>query len=91
MEKDTKDTKDTKDAKKKPAQAAPKKRTSPSEYMRGVRTEMKKVVWPTRKELGSFTAVVVMACTFFAIFFGAVDFGVIKALKVVLGISLNIG
>ncbi|MCL1981684.1 MAG: preprotein translocase subunit SecE [Clostridiales bacterium] len=90
MEKDAKDAKEAKDAKKKQiAQAAQKKRTTPGEYMRGVRTEMKKVVWPTRKEIGSFTAVVVLACTFFAIFFGAVDFGVIKALNVALGISLG--
>jgi len=72
--------------KKKPA---PKREhVSFSEYMRGVRTEMKKVVWPTRRELGSFTVVVMLACTFFALFFSGVDYVVFAALKAVLGITL---
>ena len=75
-----------KDVKKKPA---PKReRVSFGEYLRGVRTEIKKVVWPTRKELGSFTAVVIIACTFFSLLFAAVDYSVLAALKVVLGITL---
>jgi preprotein translocase subunit SecE len=78
-----------KDIKKKPVPVAPKKRPSIGEYMRGVRTEIKKVVWPTRKELGSFTAVVILACTFFAIFFALADYAVITALRVVLGITLG--
>jgi len=78
---------DVANVKKKPA--PPKReRVSAGEYMRGVRTEMKKVVWPTRKELGSFTAVVLMACTFFALFFSGVDYVVFAALKAVLGITL---
>ena len=82
---DIKDKKD-KDVKKKPA---PKKeRVSIGEYLRGVKTEIKKVVWPTRKELGSFTAVVIIACTFFSLLFAAVDYSVLAALRVVLGISL---
>jgi len=75
-----------KDKKKKPVK--PKRdRVSPAEYFRGVRTEMKKVVWPTRKELGAFTAVVMVACTFFALFFAGVDYVVFAALKAVLGIE----
>ena len=82
--------KDSKETKKKPAPAASqKKRVSPGEYFRGVRTEIKKVVWPTRKEMGTFTAVVILVCTFFAIFFGAVDFAVINGLRLVLGITLG--
>ena len=37
-----------------------KKKASFGEYFKGVRTEMKKVVWPTKKELVSYTAVVIM-------------------------------
>ena len=84
MEKDEK-----KDVKKKPAPAVPqKKRTSLPEYLRGVRTEIKKVVWPTRREMIAFTGVVLLVCTFFSIFFGAVDYGVILGLQAVLGITL---
>jgi len=75
------------DAKKK--RPAPKReRVSAGEYFRGVRTEMKKVVWPTRKELVSFTAVVMMACTFFSLFFSGIDYMVFALLKAVLGITL---
>jgi len=75
-----------KDVKKKPA---PKReKVSFSEYLSGVKTEIKKVVWPTRKELGAFTTVVVIACTFFALLFAAVDYSVLAALRVVLGIEL---
>ena len=79
-----------KDTKKKAAPSAPKRqRTSPAEYFRGVRTEIKKVVWPTKKEMGSFTVVVLLACTFFAILFAVVDAGFLAALQAVLGITLG--
>ncbi len=68
---------------------APKrKRMSIIEYLKGVRTETKKVVWPTKKELGSYTVVVVGVCTFFAVMFWAVDSGFLMALKGVLGINM---
>ena len=39
-----------------------KKRTGFRDYFKGVRTEMKKVVWPTKKELVSYTSVVILTC-----------------------------
>ena len=65
-----------------------KKRASFGEYFKGVRTEMKKVVWPTRKELVSYTAVVVMTCAVFALGFWLVDTGVLVALREILGVTL---
>lgn len=73
------------------AQAAQKKQNSTQkrkkgnikEYFKGVRLEMKKVVWPTKKELGSFTVVVLAACAAFALVFWAVDTGVLAAIKAV--------
>ena len=50
--------------------------------------EMKKVVWPTKKELGSYTAVVVLTCAFFALAFWAIDSGFLALLKAVLNIEL---
>jgi preprotein translocase subunit SecE len=76
-----------KDTKKKPVAPPKKKRVSLGEYFRGIRTETKKVVWPTRKELGSFTVVVILVCTFFALGFWAVDSAVLAALRAVLGIT----
>jgi len=76
-----------KDKKKKPVAAPKRKRVSFAEYFRGIKTETKKVVWPTRKELGAFTVVVVLTCTFFALGFWAVDSAVLAALQAVLGIT----
>ena len=70
-------------------QAQQKKRTSLKEYFKGVRLEMKKVVWPTKKELGSYTGVVLITCAFFALAFWAIDSGFLAILKSILGITLN--
>ena len=53
------------------------------DYIKGVRLEMKKVVWPTREELGSFTGVVMATCAFFALLFWGLDSGVLAALKAI--------
>ncbi len=36
-------------------------RTPPVEYLREVRQELRKVAWPTRKEVTSYTVVVIVA------------------------------
>ena len=76
------------DNNKKVPAAPKKKRGSIGEYFRGIKTEMKKVVWPTKKELGSFTAVVLITCGFFALAFWGVDSAVLAVLRVILGINL---
>ncbi len=43
------------------------------EYFKGVKYEMKKVVWPTKKELGSYTVMVLFACSLFAVGFWLLD------------------
>ena len=65
------------------ASTSKKKRGSVKEYFKGVKLEMKKVVWPTKKEMGSFTAVVLVTCAAFAIVLWAVDTGVLAAIKAV--------
>lgn len=62
-----------------------KKRTGFRDYFKGVRTEMKKVVWPTKKELVSYTSVVILTCAVFALGFWIIDTGVLAALRAVLG------
>ena len=53
------------------------------EYFRGVRLEMRKVVWPTRSELGSFTVVVLAVCAAFALLFWGVDSAVLAGIKAI--------
>ncbi len=53
--------------------ATEKKKSGLKEYLKGVKTEMKKVVWPTKKELGSYTCMVLFACALFAVSFWLLD------------------
>lgn len=59
------------------------------EYFKGVKLEMKKVVWPTKKEIVSYTGIVIATCAIFALGFWLIDTGVLAALKAVLGVTLN--
>ncbi|MBR0399255.1 MAG: preprotein translocase subunit SecE [Mogibacterium sp.] len=58
-------------------------------YLRGVRQEFRKVVWPTREELTTDTVVVVVCVLFFAVTFWLIDTGFLAALKGILGITLS--
>jgi preprotein translocase subunit SecE len=58
-------------------------------YLRGVRQEFRKVVWPTREELTTDTIVVIACVLFFAVGFWLVDTGFLAALKGILGITLS--
>ncbi len=42
--------------------------------------ELKKVVWPSRESVGSSTKVVIVSTALFAVFFGIVDFVLLKGL-----------
>lgn len=57
-------------------------------YFKGVRTETKKVIWPTREELISYTWVVLLTCTAFALIFWAFDSAVLAALRAILNINI---
>ncbi|SHH30912.1 preprotein translocase subunit SecE [Anaerosphaera aminiphila DSM 21120] len=38
-----------------------------SKYFRGVKSEFKKVVWPTKKQILNYTLIVIVACILFAL------------------------
>ncbi|NWQ44291.1 preprotein translocase subunit SecE [Bacillus sp. EB106-08-02-XG196] len=46
--------------------------------------EMRKVSWPKRKELTRYTITVITTVAFFAIFFGVIDLGISKLIRVIL-------
>ena len=48
-------------------------RTSPGEFMRQVRAETAKVVWPTRKETMTTAIMVLIMTSLLAVFFFGVD------------------
>ena len=55
------------------------------QFLRESKFELKKVKWPTRKELLASTAVVIVLTLLVAFYLGLVDFGLIKIIKAVVG------
>lgn len=66
-----------------------KKRGGFLAYIKGVRQEFRKVVWPTREELTTDTIVVIACVVFFSLAFWLIDTGFLAALKGILGITLS--
>ncbi len=60
-------------------------RTNPLQFIQQVRSEVSKVVWPTRREVLLTTVMVFIMATLTAIFFALVDLGIREGLKGVLG------
>ncbi|GGE54252.1 protein translocase subunit SecE [Pullulanibacillus camelliae] len=54
-----------------------------NQFFRNVFSELKKVKWPTRKELVSYTITVLVTVVILAIFFALVDLGVSKILDLI--------
>ena len=56
------------------APVAPRaKRTSPRQFLREVRSEMRKVAWPSRRELLSYSVVVLISVTIMTLFITGLD------------------
>ena len=51
------------------------------QFLREVKTELKKVTWPSRKDTLSGTAVVLVAVFIIALFLGVVDSGLSALIK----------
>jgi len=51
------------------------------QFLREVRTELKKVTWPSRKDTLSGTVVVLVAVIIIAVFLGIVDSGLSSLVK----------
>jgi preprotein translocase subunit SecE len=56
-----------------------------SQFLRESKTELKKVKWPTRKELLASTAMVIFLVIVVSFFLGIIDFGLIKIIKNLVG------
>lgn len=59
-------------------------------YFLGVIAEAKKVVWPTRSQVSSQTATVIIAIIIAALVFGIVDFGFSQLIQVLLEWRRNV-
>jgi preprotein translocase subunit SecE len=72
---------------------APRKSDEPSSnpivfvftYLRQVVAELRKVIWPNRKQMGSYTSVVLVFLIFMVTLIGLVDLGLAKLVLLVFG------
>jgi preprotein translocase subunit SecE len=62
-----------------------RKRTGARQFLREVRQELRKVDWPTRRELGAYTVVVLVSVTVLTAFVAALDVGIGKGVLNLLG------
>lgn len=53
-------------------------------FFRDIFREMRKVSWPKRGELTRYTITVVATIAFFTIFFGVIDLGISKLIRLIL-------
>ena len=61
-----------------------KKKGKLSTYFRGVKAEMKKVVWPSRTELINYTGVVIIISAIISIIVYVLDLGIHGLLKFII-------
>jgi preprotein translocase subunit SecE len=59
-------------------------KTNPLQFVQQTRSEMAKVVWPTRREVMLTTVMVFIMAALTAIFFGLVDMGIRAGLQALL-------
>lgn len=62
-------------------------KTSPGEFVRQVRSETEKVVWPSRKEVVQTTILVLIMTAILSVFFLGVDQVLGRAVKFFLGLG----
>lgn len=58
---------------------------SAAQFLREAKGELKRVKWPTRKELVATTSVVIVLTFVVGFFLGIVDFGLIKVIRALVG------
>ncbi|MBI2934564.1 MAG: preprotein translocase subunit SecE [Chloroflexi bacterium] len=62
----------------------PRKLDKLFQFFGDIISELKKVVWPTRKELTNLTLMVIVVCVVIGAFLGALDFGFFELFNKVL-------
>lgn len=61
-----------------------KKRRSPARFFKDMWSELKKVTWPTRKDMVSYTITVIVFILIFAALVGAIDWLLANGLNLVI-------
>jgi preprotein translocase subunit SecE len=69
----------------KPGRPARSVRTTPALFVRQVIAELRKVIWPTRKELFTYTAVALVFILIMTAIVTSLDYGFTKAVVAIFG------
>ena len=64
-----------------------KKRVGPRQFLREVRQELRKVAWPSRRELFAYTMVVLVSVVILTSYVFGLDFLISKGILVVFGVE----
>ncbi len=78
---------ETKKEKKTSDKPKKKKPNRVVKWFRELKSEFKKVVWPTKKQVFNNTFVVLVTMVLSSVFVGALDFGLLRLFKFLLGIG----
>jgi preprotein translocase subunit SecE len=70
---------------RRPGRAAKRERTTPALFVRQVVAELRKVIWPTRKELVTYTVVALTFVAFMVVIVTSLDYGFTKLVIAVFG------
>ena len=63
----------------------PKAKVKPVKFLKEVRSELKRVVWPTRQEAIRLTSVVIIVSALVGVYIGALDYLFAKIMGLLLG------
>lgn len=63
---------------RKPKMVQKSKRTSPRQFIHEVRLELQRVAWPTRREVLTYSVVVIVTVAFFMSIIAGIDFVTLK-------------
>ena len=76
---------DSAERRKGSGRAAKQDRTTPALFTRQVASELRKVIWPTRNELATYTAVAIVFIVFMSTIVLTLDYGFTKLMFWVFG------
>ncbi|MGH8909466.1 MAG: preprotein translocase subunit SecE [Egibacteraceae bacterium] len=62
------------DVERQSAPAQPRQRTGPRQFLREVRGEMKRVAWPSRREVASYSVIVLVTVAILILFVSVLDY-----------------
>jgi preprotein translocase subunit SecE len=66
------------------SQTSTKKKGRVKTYFRGVKAELKKVMWPSKKELANFTGVVIFISVIIGLVVWLLDMGIHRLLSLIM-------